>query len=91
MTGKRQPLPGIDDFQPRGRSEAASEPAGATRKVIDEASQFPSREVADEDQINIRGSRSTIDRFRRLCKTERYKYVEMLSILLDTYEKNQRT
>jgi hypothetical protein len=87
MTAKRRPrpaIPGIEDFQPRLHKPYGS-PA-AIRKVIDEVSQFPSREAVDDDQINIKGPRAVLDRFRNLRKSERYKYADLLSMMMDAFE-----
>jgi len=52
---------------------------------IEKLSTFPSREPEPEDQVNIKGPRSIIQKFKKLKKIERYPYAEMLEILIDTY------
>ena len=76
---------GLDDFKPR-QSAAQNKPA---QKAVADATSFPSREAADDDQINIKGSRAVLDRFRALRKSERYKYADLLEFMMDAYEQNR--
>ena len=60
-----------------------------TGQAIDRAASFPSREAPDDDQLNIRGSRVVLDRFRALRKSERYKYADLLEMMMDAYERRK--
>lgn len=77
---------GLDDFQPRPKP--ASNPP-AVHKAVDKVSSFPSREVDEDAQINIKASSSSIARFRAMAKAERYRHGEFLEILMDAYEKRE--
>lgn len=78
---------GLDDFAPR----AAARPAVAeTRKVIDQASSFPSREAGADAQLNLKGPRHILERFKALCKADRRPYYDMLEILMDRFDGDQR-
>lgn len=67
--------------------QARSTPRAAdTRRAIDAVSQFPSREAASDGQLNLKGPRDVLDRFRKLCKDDRRAYYDMLTILMDSYE-----
>lgn len=59
------------------------------KKAVDKAALFPSREAPDDDQLNIKGPKKTLNRFRALRKSERYKYSELLDLLMDAYEEKQ--
>ena len=59
---------------------------------IDEASGWPSRETAASPapattQLNIKVSQALAQRFRGLCKQERYSGHEMLEKLMDHYQR----
>lgn len=60
--------------------------AADARRAIDAVSQFPSREASSDGQLNLKGPRHVLDRFRRLCKDDRRAYYDMLEILMDSYE-----
>jgi len=77
---------GLDDFKPR-QPEAHQKPA---QKAVADATTFPSREAPDDDQINIKGSKAVLDRFRALRKSERYKYAGLLEFMMDAYEQALR-
>lgn len=95
----------MDDFAPRsdrmqrdrgqeGRVEPAPAPqpvprAADTRRAIDAVSQFPSREAASDGQLNLKGPRTVLDRFRKLCRDDRRAYYDMLEILMDSFEQRQ--
>ena len=83
---KRQALDldalGLDDFKPR----ESSTPAKPAQKKVAEATSFPSREAPDDDQLNIKGPKAVLDRFRALRKSERYKYADLLEFMMDAYE-----
>ena len=74
----------LDDFAPRARDHA---PVNNTRKTIDNASSFPSREASPDAQLNLKGPRDILDRFKAMCKADRRAYYDMLEILMDAYEK----
>ena len=91
----------MDDFAPRatagqgGRMAPAASiptPVAATpraadaRRAIDAVSQFPSREGPSDGQLNLKGPRDVLDRFRKMCKDDRRAYYDMLTILMDRYE-----
>lgn len=80
--------PDLDDFKPRA-ADGISAPR-VDRKAISRASSFPSREAPDDDQLNIKGSKAVLDRFRALKKSERYKYSDLLEFMMDAYEEKQR-
>ena len=91
---------GLDDFAPRSPApEIAPEPAPApaaparasaqsarTRREIDAVSRFPSRDVARDGQMNLKGPIEILDRFRAMCKADRRAYYDMLEILMDQFE-----
>ncbi len=85
MTGQRRSLDfgDLDEFTPRPKLTA---PAAAERQAVDQAAAFPSRERADDAQMNIKAPAATLARFRRLAKSERYRHGEFLEILMDAYE-----
>lgn len=60
-----------------------------SQKVISEVTTFPSREAIaiEEDQLNIKGPKAVLDRFRALRKSERYKYADLLEFMMDAYER----
>lgn len=49
-------------------------------------SHFPSREASNDGQLNLKGPREILDRFRQLCKDDRRAYYDMLQILMDRYD-----
>lgn len=61
-------------------------PASETRRAVDAVSHFPSREASSDGQLNLKGPREVLDRFRKLCKDDRRAYYDMLTILMDSYE-----
>jgi len=73
---------GLDDFKPR----QPTTPKKPTQKAVADVTSFPSREATEEDQLNIKGSKAVLDRFRALRKAERYKYADLLEFMMDTYE-----
>lgn len=87
----------LDDFAPRGTTGGAAGRAGqgaptaprpgpGARRSIDAVSQFPSREASPDAQLNLKGPKHVLDRFRALCKADRRAYYDMLEILMDAYE-----
>ncbi|MEO4045350.1 hypothetical protein AAFN47_27475 [Hoeflea sp. CAU 1731] len=92
--GERQSLPmdtlsGLDDFKPRPAQRMPAISQEREKRAIDEASQFPSRQAPDDDQLNIKGPKAVLDRFRGLKKTERYKYADLLEMMMDAYEREK--
>ena len=49
---------------------------------------WPSREPVRDGQISIKAPLEVIERFRKLCKDDRRTYADMLSILMDAYERD---
>jgi len=83
--GQRQSLDFgvLNDFQPRPqRSRPPND-----RKAIDQTSAFPSREAGEEGQINIKGDRDSIERFRAIAKRDGLRLIGLLSRALDAYER----
>ena len=78
----------LDDFAPRGGAGqgAPVRPAADARRSIDAVSQFPSREASADAQLNLKGPRHVLDRFRAMCKADRRAYYDMLEILMDRFE-----
>lgn len=87
MSQERQSLDlsDLDEFQPRRPSPT---PTRADQKAVDRTSQFPSREAAPDDQINIKAPTAILERFKGMAKAERYKYGEFLERLMDAYQDN---
>lgn len=91
MSGDRAalPIPGtaddLDDFAPRAGQGAR--PPAETRKAVDRVAGFPSREASGDAQMNLKGPKHIIERFRAMCKADRRAYYDMLEILMDAYER----
>lgn len=85
MTGERRTLDfgDLDEFTPRPKPEPLTQ--DIERKAIDRTSAFPSRERAEDTQINIKASADVLDRFRLLAKAERYRHGDFLEILMNAY------
>jgi hypothetical protein len=85
MTGERRTLDfgDLDEFAPRPKAQHPTQVI--ERKAIDQHSTFPSRERAEDTQINIKASADVLNRFRLLAKSERYKHGDFLKILMDAY------
>jgi hypothetical protein len=77
----------LDDFKPRKPSTAKK----PTQKAVADVTSFPSREAPDDDQLNIKGSKSVLDRFRALRKSERYKYADLLEFMMDAYDAEKQS
>ena len=90
MVGERNKLnfgnlDDLDDFKPR--SDRSTVPSiSVDKKAVDKIASFPVREQSDDAQINIKAPIFTLDRFRTLAKSERYRHGEFLDILMDAYE-----
>lgn len=86
MSGDRQSLnmdlDDLEDFQPK----AIKQPTD-TKRAVDSVSNFPSREAPEEGQMNIKGSKAILQRFKQMCKDDRRSYADMLGILMDSFEK----
>lgn len=73
----------LDDFKPKATRDTAKE----TQRAVDRVSSFPSREETAEGQLNMKGSKVILERFKAMCKDDRRSYVAMLEILMDSIEK----
>jgi hypothetical protein len=86
------PLPDFDDdlgdFAPRSTRRDA--PAPVQKRAVDSLSRFPSREPATDGQLNLKGPKPVLDRFRAMCKADRRAYYDMLEILMDHFEGKTR-
>ena len=72
----------LASFQPKSRAERTETAEKG----------WPSREPSQdvESSFSIRASVDVIERFKALCKAERYKYADMLEILLDEHDQRSR-
>lgn len=50
---------------------------------------WPSREPAQDGQVSIKAPLEVIERFRKLCKDDRRTYADMLSILMNEYDRRE--
>ena len=66
--------------------QEVQEPAPA--RQAESLDRWPSREPVRDGQISIKAPLEVIERFRKLCKDDRRTYADMLSILMDAYERN---
>jgi len=97
-TGDRAslPIPGpadeladdLDDFAPRAGQ--GSRPADTDRRAVDRVASFPSREPSPDIQLNLKGPRDILERFKAMCKADRRPYYDMLEILMDSFEGGPR-
>ena len=85
----------LDDFAPRFEQRAGEAAPIATatptraeevRRAVDAVSQCPSRDPSADGQLNLKGPRHVLDRFRTMCKADRRAYYDMLEILMDRFE-----
>ena len=76
----------LDDFAPR---TPVGQGGTTTAKAIDAVSSFPSREATSDGQLNLKGPRPILNRFKAMCKADRRAYYDMLEILMDSYEGTQ--
>ena len=76
-------------FEPSAPPEKDSHNAPVPpREPVDVAEQrWPSREPVLDGQISIKGPLATIRRFKALCKSDRRTYADMLTILMDNFER----
>ena len=83
----------LDDFAPREAAGQGGEVAITSstdrRRTVDAVSQFPSREASADAQLNLKGPRHVLDRFRAMCKSDRRAYYDMLEILMDHFERSK--
>lgn len=90
MSADRSALPlpsfddGLDDFAPRAPKPKLDAPE--MRKAVDTHAHFPSREAPADAQLNLKGPKPILDRFRAMCKDDRRAYYDMLDILMDSFE-----
>ena len=70
--------------QPAKQATTAVAPSTDAELLAD---RWPSREPVADGQISIKGSLSTIRRFKALCKEDRRTYADMLDILMDHFER----
>jgi len=75
----------LDEFKPRKQTSKKK----PTKKDVAAVTNFPSREASADDQLNIHGSKTVLDRFRDLRKSERYKYSDLLEFMMDAYEEKR--
>ncbi|WP_424991310.1 hypothetical protein [Fluviibacterium sp. S390] len=81
-----EPADTLDDFAPRQRDGQGDKTAA---RAIDAVSSFPSREASPDGQLNLKGPRPILERFKAMCKADRRAYYDMLEILMDSYEGRQ--
>lgn len=93
----RQPLniPGADDlndFAPRPKpAERVSGTTSGKQPAHKTAPEpYPSREAAQDGQLGIKGPKPVLERFKALCKNERWPMHAMLEILMDSYEEKTK-
>jgi len=78
-------LDDFDDFEVEPKKTTP-----VARKEIDKAAIFPSRQAESHVNLTVRILDDEGERFKKLCKEQRYPYGEMLTILMDTFEKQGR-
>jgi len=74
------------EVKPSPAKPAAPGPSKSALQAPEEE-RWPSREPVADGQISIKGSLATIRRFKALCKSDRRTYVDMLEILMDSFDK----
>lgn len=75
----------LQQFEPVGQGgDPRPEPAAPPTE------RWPSREAVRDGQISIKAPLDVIARFRKLCKDDRRTYADMLTILMDGYERRER-
>ena len=77
----------LQKFEPSGPAPEQRETSTQTVPVGERADRWPSREPLVDGQISIKGPLSTIRRFKTMCKDDRRTYADMLTILMDAFEK----
>lgn len=71
----------LSDFEPK-----ASKPPADVKRSVDSVSEFPSREASEDGQLNMKGRKVVLSRFKAMCKDDRRSYVDMLEILMDRFD-----
>ena len=77
----------LQKFEPSGSVTDRSGATAPPDTTNDRTDRWPSREPLVDGQISIKGPLSTIRRFKTMCKDDRRTYADMLSILMDEFEK----
>ncbi|MFZ5965209.1 hypothetical protein ACOXXX_19875 [Thalassococcus sp. BH17M4-6] len=77
----------LDDFAPRSAPTPGQGRGADARRTVDAVSQFPSREASQDAQLNLKGPKHVLDRFRAMCKADRRTYYDMLEILMDEFDR----
>ena len=75
----------LGDFEPKPPIRAKDE----VKRDVDRASAFPSRGAPQDAQLNMKGRKAVLDRFKGMCKDDRRSYVDMLEILMDRFEEGR--
>ena len=73
----------LSDFEPK----VTPRPQESVKRSVDSVSGFPSREASEDGQLNMKGRKAVLNRFKTMCKDDRRSYVDMLEILMDRFEK----
>lgn len=71
---------------PAATARRAAPSSGQTRRAVDAVSRFPSREGPADAQLNLKGPREVLERFKTMCRDDRRSYYDMLRILMDAFE-----
>lgn len=79
----------LQKFEPSAPAPDRREVSVQTGAISERTDRWPSREPVADGQISIKGPLSTIRRFQALCKEDRRTYADMLSILMDPFERKQ--
>lgn len=72
----------LSDFEPKPASSSHE----ALKRSVDSISSFPSRESSEDGQLNMKGRKVVLNRFKAMCKEDRRSYVDMLEILMNRFE-----
>lgn len=76
----------LDDFDDFDVEPKTTTPL--TRKKIEKSAIFPSRQAEEYTNLTVRILGEEGERFKHLCKENRYPYGEMLTILMDHFDKS---
>lgn len=79
-------LDDFDDFEVEPKKTTPT-----VRKGIDKAAIFPSRQAESHVNLTVRILDDEGERFKQLCKEHRYPYGEMLTILMDSFDKQDKS
>jgi hypothetical protein len=77
----------LQKFEPSGPTTERGQADLHTAPINDRTERWPSREPVADGQISIKGPLGTIRRFKTICKEDRRTYADMLSILMDEFER----